>query len=310
MIFSITTRWNAGRHTSGESMIEEILKLGFDHVELGYDLTLDLLPGVTKMVQEKAVIVDSLHNFCPVPAAAVYPSPEVFLLSSLDRAEREAAIRHTLRTVEFASEVGAKCVVIHGGRVDMKTLTPTLISLSQSGRQYDSKYDKIRLKLLTQREKKSKEHLEHLYRGIETIMPTLQRTNVMLAFENLPYWEAMPSEGEMEEIGKHFASPLIRYWHDMGHGQVRENLGFIGHKLWLERLSPFLAGMHIHDVLPPAYDHIMPPKGKTNIASFKSFIKSNVLLVLEPSPNTPEADIQEGLRVVKEAWETTVENRE
>jgi sugar phosphate isomerase/epimerase len=309
MIFSLTTRWNAGRHTSGESMIEEILKLGIDHVELGYDLRLDLVPGVRKMVQEKAVIVDSLHNFCPVPVAAVFPGPEVFLLTSLDSGEREAAIRHTTRTIEFASEIGAKCVVIHAGQVEMKTLTRELISLSESGKQYDSKYDKIRLNLLTQREKKAKKHIEWLYKGIEALMPILQKTNVMLAFENLPYWEAVPCESEMEEIGKHFNSPLIRYWHDMGHGQIRENLGFIGHKLWLERLSPFLAGMHIHDVIPPAHDHLMPPKGKMNIAGFRSLIKSNVLLVLEPSPNTPEEDIQEGLRTVREAWETPAGNR-
>jgi hypothetical protein len=35
MIIALSTRWNASRHASGESMADEILEAGFDHVELG-----------------------------------------------------------------------------------------------------------------------------------------------------------------------------------------------------------------------------------------------------------------------------------
>jgi sugar phosphate isomerase/epimerase len=283
-------------------MIEEILKLGFDHVELGFDLMLPLVPGVKKMVEQKSVIVDSLHNYCPVPVSAPRPTPELFLMASLDRREREMAVKNTARTISFAAEIGARCVNMHGGYIDMWKSTPDLIDLYTDGKQYSDKYDKLKMKLLMVREKKAKKHLDSLCLGVEALMPELERTNVVLAFENLPFWEAVPSEMEMEEIHRRFNSPLIRYWHDMGHGQIRENLGFISHKRWMEKLSPLIAGMHIHDVLPPAHDHLMPSRGEMDFSAFKSLIRPDMILVLEPSPNTSEAEIRAGMNTITAAW--------
>ena len=48
MQLSVSTHWNTFRHATGESMIEEILELGVDAVELGYDLRIDMVAGVKK----------------------------------------------------------------------------------------------------------------------------------------------------------------------------------------------------------------------------------------------------------------------
>ena len=88
---SLSTRWNAGRHQSGQALIEEILELGLGIVELGYDLRAELIPGVKAMVASGAVRVDSVHNFCPVPIGAPRPHPELYTPASPDRREREFA---------------------------------------------------------------------------------------------------------------------------------------------------------------------------------------------------------------------------
>ena len=75
---AISTRWNAGRHASGEAMLEEVLALGLDRAELGYDLRAELIPGVKAMVAAKAIRIDSVHNFCPVPIGAPRPHPELY----------------------------------------------------------------------------------------------------------------------------------------------------------------------------------------------------------------------------------------
>jgi len=106
----------------------------------------------------------------------------------------------------------------------------------------------------------------------------------------------------METLLKHYDSPLIGYWHDIGHGQIRQNLGFISYPLWLNRLAGWLRGLHIHDVAPPARDHLMPPRGNVDFTGFITHLKSDMALVLEPAPQTPEADIREGARVIREAW--------
>jgi sugar phosphate isomerase/epimerase len=300
--FALSTRWNASQHTAGEKLVEEILQLGFAHIELGYDLRADLVPGVRKMVEQGAVKVDTVHNFCPVPVGAPYGHPELFLLASTDRRARSSAVLHTANTVQFAAAIGAGTVVVHAGRVDMRNLTGRLLTLCEQGRQFDARYEKVRTKLLLKREKKARPHIDSLCAAIDELMPVLQRNNVRLAVENLPSWEAVPSEAEMDELLTRYNSPLIGYWHDVGHGQVRQHLGFVNALYWLEKLSRGLAGMHLHDVTPPAYDHIMPPHGKVDFAPFGKYAREGVALVFEPAPGTPGEQVRDAAALVGNIW--------
>jgi sugar phosphate isomerase/epimerase len=132
---------------------------------------------------------------------------------------------------------------------------------------------------------------------------------VRIGLENLPSWEAMPSEQEMELLGRRFGTAEIGYWHDTGHGQVRENLGLITHAHWLGKLAPLLVGLHVHDVMPPARDHVMPPVGMIDFASLLTLVPDDALLVVEPDRIATEAEVREGLRVLREAWEETRNER-
>lgn len=302
MIFGLTTRWNAAHHTSGEKMVEEILGLGFDHLEMGYDLRMDLVPGVQKMVREGMVNVDSVHNFCPVPVGAPQGHPELFTLASSDPRIREGAVHHTSKTIRFAASVGAKVVIVHAGNVEMARMTAELKALYEKGEQFSTRYDKLKLKLQLTREKKVRKQLDYLRQGIEQLIPAIAETGVQVALENLPSWEAMPSELEMEDLCKQYAPQGLRYWHDIGHGQVRQNLGFINQERWMERLQPYMAGMHIHDVIAPAMDHLLPPQGQVNFASLKKFAKGDVIRVIEPAPQTPGEIVVEALRILRQAW--------
>lgn len=302
MDFALSTRWNTRSHSSGEAMVQEIIDAGFKKVELGFDLTLDLVPGVQRMVSSNSIEVTSLHNFCPVPIGAPRGHPELFALASDDPTIRNSAVKHTANTVEFAARVGGKFVVVHAGNVEMSNLTHKLIDLAEQGKQFDNAYEKIKLKLYDKREKKAPRYINALYKSIEDLMPILEKNQIGIAIENLPSWEAIPSEMEMEALFSHFNSPLVRYWHDMGHGQIRQNLGFIGHLRWLEKLSPYLAGMHVHDALPPANDHLMPPNGKIDFQSFKNIATSGIVLVIEPAPLTPLDQILTGVQTLKTIW--------
>ncbi len=302
MRFNLTTRWNAGRHTRGEAMIQEILDLGFDHVELGYDLRMDLVPGVQQMVRDRAVKVESLHNFCPVPVGAPQGHPELFAFTSTDSRVRDGAVQHTSRTIRFAAEVGAKVVIIHAGHVEMGRFTEKLLTLYEQGQRDSPAYNRLKMKMQIVREKKAKRHLDYLYQGLEKLIPVLKEAGIQLALENLPNWEAIPSELEMEALLKQFNSPHLRYWHDIGHAQIRESLGLINQHRWIERLAPFMAGIHIHDVLPPAQDHLMPPLGKMDFGRMARFGTMNLVRVIEPAPNTPGENIVEALQFLRQTW--------
>ena len=303
MIFSLTTRWNARRHETGETMIEEILGLGFDHVELGYDLTPNLVPGAVAMIKAGRVKADSVHAYCPLPPVP-FATPEPFTLAAPDPLVRANALHYLENTIRFASEIDARVIVAHAGNVAMKVLTPTLVNLIMDGRQYDDEYEKVRMKLLLNREKAVASQLPLLYAGIEKLLPLLESTRRILAFEILPTWEAIPTEVEMERMLTHFNSPWLRCWHDLGHGQIRENVGLTSHARWVKRLRPWLAGMHIHDVRPPAGDHLMPPAGTTQFALFRETAQDDIIRVLEPNSAVSGDEIVAGLKLIRDAWET------
>ena len=235
-------------------------------------LRLDLVPGVLKCVQDRSITVHSVHNYCPVPVGAPFPHPEIFTLSSLDRRTRESAIEHTGRTIQFAAEAGASVVVMHGGNVEMRNWTADL------------------------------RQLDHLYHGLEMLLPVLQKSNVRLAIEIVPQWEGIPTESEMAGIATRFGDPHIAYWHDMGHGQIRQNLGLISHLRWVEKLLPWLAGVHIHDVAEPLVDHLMPPMGTIDFARFRFLSERDIVRVLEPSSQLSAEQVKEGIETIRRVW--------
>lgn len=303
MQLAISTHWNAARHTSGEAMIEEILGLGLQRVELGYNLRMDLVPGVQRMVSEGAVRVDSLHNYCPVPMGVPQGHPELFTFADPDDRVRAKAVEHTLRTVRFAAEIGAGVVVLHAGNVRMRNLSSKLCDLIRAEKQYTPRYDRIRWKMEHRRERRVRKQLPYLYACLEKILPVLEETHVALAIENLPTWEAIPTEVELLDLMRHFNTPRIRCWYDIGHGQIRENMGMINQDRWLEKLTPYLAGMHIHDVLPPAQDHVLPAAGQVDFTRFLVWAqRSEILKVLEPSRQIPAEALPLGIEALRKAW--------
>lgn len=303
MQFSVSTHWNTYRHVTGEAMVEEILTLGVDAVELGYDLRIDMVPGVRNMVQRGAVKVLSVHNFCPVPIGAHRGHPELYTPASADRQIRDLAVTHMTRTIAFAAEMGAKVVVAHAGNVDMERYSRDMMEMCETGRQFTPAYEKMKLKLFTTRDKKRPKQLGYLRESIDRLLPVLAQHHIALAFENLPTWEAIPTEIEMEKLLSEYNSPYLKSWYDFGHGQIRQNLGFINAERWAERLSPWLAGMHIHDVKPPVQDHVMPPHGHIPFDRYKEIARLDVARVIEPAPGTAAEEIKEAIAFLRKCWQ-------
>ena len=67
MAFSLSASWNSYRHSDGKEMIFEIKKLGFEEVELSFNLTADMVNAVKDMVRDGLIKISSVHNYCPVP---------------------------------------------------------------------------------------------------------------------------------------------------------------------------------------------------------------------------------------------------
>jgi len=99
-----------------------------------------------------------------------------------------------------------------------------------------------------------------------------------------------------------FNRPTVGYWHDCGHAQIKENLGFINHRMHLEAMAPRLLGMHVHDVVFPGRDHAAPGSGMIDFASLQPMVKPEHIKVFEFSPRLKVEEAAGGVAFVKGLW--------
>lgn len=283
-------------------MLREIRELGFEYAELSHGIRISLLPGILQAVEGGEIRISTLHNFCPLPMGVTHAAPNIFKFSADNPRERENAFRHTLKTLETAVRVKAPLVVLHLGCVDMREYTDKLIDLVADGKKGTPKYEKLCEEVMIKREEKKERYLEYTYEVLRRLVPEAEARGIKLGIENREAVEEIPFESDFSFFFKEFPSPAVAYWHDTGHAQIKENLGFIHHGMHLESLADRLAGFHIHDVEFPARDHRPPGEGTIDFAALKPLVKPEHLKVFEFSPNLTPEQVREGVARLKSIW--------
>jgi sugar phosphate isomerase/epimerase len=301
-MYSLSTCWNSQRHTDGRAMLREIRDLGFEYAELSHGTRISLMPGILEAVDAGEMKISSLHNFCPLPMGVNHSAPNLYQFTAERDRERELALRYTMKTLEFASRVKAPMVVLHLGSVEMKEYSDKLKEMIGRNEKDSPKYAKLCEEVTEKREAKKEKFVERLYECLRKIVPEAESRQVKLGCENREALEEIPFESDFMFLFREFPSPVMTYWHDTGHAQIKENLGFINHSMHLESLAHRLAGFHIHDVQPPARDHCSPGTGSVNFAALKPHVKPQHIKVFEFSPTMPVELLKSGIEHVKKIW--------
>jgi sugar phosphate isomerase/epimerase len=301
-MYSLSTCWNSQRHTDGRAMLREVRELGFEFAELSHGTRISLLPGILDAVDAGEIKISSLHNFCPLPIGVNYSAPNLYQFTADRGRERELALRYTMKTLEFASRVKAPLVVLHLGSVEMKDYSGKLKEMLAAGEKDSPRYAKLCTEMAEKREAKKVKFVERLYESLGKIVPEAESRGVKLGCENREALEEIPFEDDFMFLFREFPSPAVTYWHDIGHAQIKENLGFIRHAMHLESLAHRLAGFHIHDVQPPARDHCAPGTGSVDFAALQPHVKPQHIKVFEFSPTMTVEELKTGVAHVKKIW--------
>jgi len=283
-------------------MLREIRDLGFEYAELSHGIRISLLPGILEAVDAGEIRISTVHNFCPLPVGVTRASPNLFKLSSPDRRERENAWRYSLKTIETAERVKASLVVLHLGAIEMRDYTDKLIEMAAAGQQHTPKYERLCAEAIDKREQKKDMFIQFAGEMLTALVSEAEPRGIRLGIENREALEELPLESDFTLFLKEFNSPTICYWHDTGHAQIKENLGFIHHRMHLESLANRLAGFHVHDVQSPAKDHCPPGTGMIDFESLKSFVNPAHLKVFEFSPGVSVEELQQGVAHLKGIW--------
>jgi sugar phosphate isomerase/epimerase len=302
-MIAFSTCWNSSRHTAGDAMLSEIKnQLGFDLIELGHGIRLSLMPGIQKIFEAGLVRFSSLHNFCPLPVEVMGASPDCYTFSARSAAERERAVKQTLQTIDFAERLGAPFVVLHCGRIPIPPVTDPLIALAKAGKMFSREYVRRKVAAVAKREENSAFYLARVKECLQPIIAHAAAKNIRLGIEGRRGYEEIPSERELPALLDELASPQVGYWHDFGHLQIKENLGFLDHAEWLRTIGPRTLGCHVQDCIWPAQDHQPPFAGDIDLEKLVPLLPPTCLFVWEMSPRKTAAEISHSVTVWKERF--------
>ena len=215
--------------------------------------------------------------------------------------DRQLALKHTLTTFDFAAKVGAPLVVLHFGSMDLKDYTGKLKELLERGEKNSPKFLKVVAEANAAREAKKKKFYDRSRDTLRELVGEAKFRGLKLGIEIREAVEELPVESDFEALLKEFPAPVF-YWHDTGHAQIKDDLGFINHAPFLAARADRLAGFHIHDVKFPARDHFPPGGGGIDFAALAPYVKPEHIKVFELSPKVPLDSVQRSIAHLKRIW--------
>jgi sugar phosphate isomerase/epimerase len=297
---ALSTSWSAFRYSEGLGLIQEIKSLGFDKVELSFNLTLSMFEDIESLVKNSLIEVTSLHNFCPIPQGLEreLALPDHYSLASRDGSQRKKAVLETKRTIDSAVRVKAKAVVLHCGRVELTERTRILIDLYNRGFKDSDEFRGLKKDMIRERGAKAGPHLDNVLKSLDELNEYAGRAGIKLGVETRFYHREIPCFEEIGLILDHFKDSSLFYWHDVGHAEVMERLGLSRQKDFLEAYSGRLLGVHLHNIVG-CDDHQAPVKGEFDFKALKPYIKEDTIQVIEAHhPATPE-DIKDSKKFLE-----------
>ncbi len=297
---ALSISWNALVHSLAREMLFEIKALGFEEIELSFNLTPEMLQDIETHLGESGIKVVSVHNYCPIPDGLKREEalPDCYAISSLDEEERARALRYSKRSIDTASRLGARAVVLHCGKVDVRDRTRDLIRLYEEGKKGTKEYNDLKVEALAERQSRVKGFLDNTLKSLDELNDHAREKNVCLGVETRFYSREIPDPEELRALLDRFKGSQIYYWHDTGHAEVMERLGFYRHKDILDQCGKRLLGVHLHGVLK-CEDHMAPSEGDLDFTWIKPYLKKETIKVIEAHQPATFQDIKKSKELLE-----------
>jgi sugar phosphate isomerase/epimerase len=300
-MLGISTAWWGESSLRGDEIIQDVLEMGFHGMELEYRITQARYQEM-KPHLKKGIAVCSVHNYFPKPddPSVGKGGGDLFLLSSADHDERARAVEYTIKTMGHAREHEAPVVVLHLGRVDMPSPKTTIRKLFQRGKMNQTEGLNFLKEQKRIRHSKMQKNVDAVLKSLETLNGEAERLGVYLGIENRSHFHEIPNYEEIGMILQEFDGGRVRYWHDVGHASVQENMGICRQMTLLHDYAHAMAGIHLHDIRG-IEDHLAPGQGDIDFSQFRPFLKPDTIKILEIHPKSNREAVEKGRRIIEKA---------
>ena len=291
---AISTMWNFRKAHSGEELIDQLRELGFERVELNYQVRTEWLSGIRRRINEGAIKVSSVHNVFPKTLDKKFDTDSV-MLGYEDESLRQQAVELAKGSVEWACVLGAGAVVFHPTEVPMDPREYDIpLKKMIAAHQTDTpEYKALHAKMVAARQ--SQPYIDRMMKSIDELANYVEKFSlpVKLGMENRAMCHQCPVYSEFDMIADRFAGGPVGIWLDTGHAIMMEEMGLQQLPL-SKKAADMIVGMHIHDAVD-ALDHYAPCTLPNDVlAPYREYILNCPIKVLELSGRLSAEEIITG----------------
>jgi len=280
--------WAKGRFSHMAGFAAKARELGFTHIEPNTLVSPEMLNELLKT----AVPISSIHSPCPAVLSSRGIPVSSLSLSSLNESERMEAVSFTKKTIDLAVNVGARAIVLHMGEVPIDlSLQDRLYKLNDGGYAQTKEYSQAKEELVYQRTSQAPSYLDAARKSLQELSEYSRQKGIMLGLETRFHPNEIPNMDEMAELLNEISESLVGYWHDVGHAEVQQQLGFGLHEEWLSRFKDKMVGIHLHDILGIS-DHHAPGRGNMNWEMVAKYLPPRIIRVCEIGEWNDEEQMQ------------------
>lgn len=291
---ALSTMWNFRKANSGEELIDQLLALGFERVELNYQVKPEWLPGVERRMREGAICVSSVHNVFPKTYDTRFDTDSV-MLGYEDEGLRHQAVELAKISIDWACRLNAGAVVFHPTEVplDPKRYDVPLKKLIAAHKTDTEEFRTLQQQMFAAR--KAQPYLDRMMKSIGELADHVARhaLPVKLGMENRAMCHQAPIYSEFDMIADRFAGSAVGIWLDTGHAIMMQEMGLQSLPL-SRKTADMIVGMHIHDAVD-GLDHYAPCTLPGDVlAPFTEYILHCPIKVLELSGRLSAEEIITG----------------
>jgi len=271
--YSFSTMWNLRRHTVGREIMEEIRSLGFEQVELNYNVTEALLTTIIPMIERQEIRISSVHNVFPFIDDKDYDTDSM-MLGYDDMDKRRRAIELLKRSVDYAHRFGAKGVVVHPGEVPFDyNIDSALKKLWHEHGKDSPEYQALWSEMKARRDALAPIYVRRIQDSLEEVCDYIARKqyDVKLGIETRSRCYQIPTLQEAGQIIDNLQGTPVYLWYDIGHGMMMEAMGLYDNAKEIQAMKHKVLGVHIHETVN-MLDHWCPYVHSGDDHTFDAFL--------------------------------------
>ena len=272
---------------------------GYDAIEVNHSMDAAQIGAI---LAAATLPVAAVHAPAPLERDPARGWNRDLNLASTDDGERQAAVRHALRSVDAAAEAGASAVVVHLGEVGRRGIAAERRlrdAHARGGMAPDARAATI-AEARRERAARAPQHLERARRSLDALVAHAEPRGVAIGLECRLWFHEIPLPGEAADLLARYPPRAAGYWHDVGHAEALHRLGLVELSSWFDLLGDRLIGAHLHDV-DGLRDHRAPGRGDVDFAWLAPRIPPSAARTLEIDQREPDEAVQGALDVLRAA---------